>query len=486
MDETLFEQEVESNTFHDTPHTDVEDLTQILFNLTRQGLVEQLKQAILENKDQSLNAINQCEEASLSCLHDAARKHDLECLKTLITVGGADVNLKTKDGLTPLHCAAKYKPIKLTEQVLYKKSIPMTKLVDCLVNPSEGGKEPVVDPVIEYLYECGSHLEEKDTNGMTALHYAAARNNVLAAKQLVQTGAYLECLDNEQMTPLLLAVRENHEEMVKLLLEFGANSQFTDRRNCNILHHACHDGDLNIFQTVVEHITNKHGKNNTVHMLNSFNKKRETPLHWAILSKSVDVTEMCIDEGADLNLRTAKGESALHLAARSGELEIAEILLNRGSDVNATDLDQRTPLFNAAENEHFKVASLLIKSGANINHADKENVTPLLLAAGLGKCTICELLIGNDVSVNVEDKQWKTPLMLAVEGKHLPVVQRLLGTADGPALLEWEDMSHNRPLHSAVRMGSLAITSVSEFHCVNLFECACVQKHLSLKRRSQY
>ncbi|KAF6768366.1 hypothetical protein AHF37_07257 [Paragonimus kellicotti] len=86
-------------------------------------------------------------------------------------------------------------------------------------------------------------------------------------------------------------------------------------------------------------------------------------------------------------------------------------------------------------------------------------MTPLLLAAGLGKCAICELLIGNDVSVSVEDKQWKTPLMLAVEGKHLPVVQRLLGTTDGPALLEWEDMSHNRPLHSAVRTGSLAITS---------------------------
>ncbi|KAF6768365.1 hypothetical protein AHF37_07256 [Paragonimus kellicotti] len=140
-----------------------------------------------------------------------------------------------KDGLTPLHCAAKYRPIKLTEQVPYKKSIPLIKLVDPIVSSSEGSKEPVVDPVIEYLYECGSNLEEKDTNGMTALHYAAARNNVLAAEQLIQTGAYLECLDNEQMTPLLLAVRENHEETVKLLLEFGANSLFTDRRNCNIV-----------------------------------------------------------------------------------------------------------------------------------------------------------------------------------------------------------------------------------------------------------
>ncbi|KAF6779492.1 hypothetical protein AHF37_01902 [Paragonimus kellicotti] len=161
-------------------HTDVENLTQILFNFTRQGLVEQLKQAILENKDQSLT------------LSTNAKKL---LYLTLITVGGADVNLKTKDGLTPLHCAAKYRPIKLTEQVPYKKSIPLIKLVDPIMSSSEGSKEPVVDPVIEYLYECGSNLEEKDTNGMTALHYAAARNNVLAAEQLIQTGAYLEVND---------------------------------------------------------------------------------------------------------------------------------------------------------------------------------------------------------------------------------------------------------------------------------------------------
>ncbi|KAF5400940.1 hypothetical protein PHET_05159 [Paragonimus heterotremus] len=376
----------------------------------------------------------------------------VECTPGILRI--ADVNLKTKDGLTPLHCAAKYRPIKLTEQVPYKKSIPLIKLVDCIESPSEGSKQPVVDPVIDYLYECGSNLEEKDTNGMTALHYAAARNNVLAARQLIQIGAYLECLDNEQMTPLLLAVRENHEETVKLLLEFGANSLFTDRRNCNILHHACHDGDSHIFQTVVEHLTKKHGKSNTVHMLNSFNKKKETPLHWAILSKSVDVTEMCIDQGADLNLRTANGESALHLAARSGELKIAEILLNCGSDVNAVDLEQRTPLFNAAENEHFQVASLLIKSGANINHVDKENMTPLLLAAGLGKCAVCELLIGNDVSVNVEDKQWKTPLMLAVEGKHLPVVQYLL--QQGANIMVKNSQEHT-PLHVAAIYGRFGI-----------------------------
>ena len=64
--------------------------------------------------------------------------------------------------------------------------------------------------------------------GRTALHWAAAVNNVEALRTLVQRDANKDAQDSYDQTPLFLAAREGSREAVRALLDAGANRDIAD------------------------------------------------------------------------------------------------------------------------------------------------------------------------------------------------------------------------------------------------------------------
>ena len=64
--------------------------------------------------------------------------------------------------------------------------------------------------------------------GRTALHWAAAVNNVEALLTLVQRDANKDAQDSCDQTPLFIAAREGSREAVKALLDAGANRDIAD------------------------------------------------------------------------------------------------------------------------------------------------------------------------------------------------------------------------------------------------------------------
>lgn len=65
--------------------------------------------------------------------------------------------------------------------------------------------------------------------GKTALHWAAAVNNLEAAIALLQHGAKRDVQDDRNQTPLFIAAREGSYEVAQLLLENMANSKMPDQ-----------------------------------------------------------------------------------------------------------------------------------------------------------------------------------------------------------------------------------------------------------------
>jgi len=74
----------------------------------------------------------------------------------------------------------------------------------------------------------------------------------------------------------------------------------------------------------------------------------------------VNIVELLIDNGADVNGKTDEGRTPLHWAAYSGHKEIAELLIGEGAEMNAKERDGRTPL-NFASKKSIK--DLLRKHG---------------------------------------------------------------------------------------------------------------------------
>jgi ankyrin repeat protein len=86
-------------------------------------------------------------------------------------------------------------------------------------------------------------------------------------------------------------------------------------------------------------------------------------LHKAVREGDADKVKKLLDAGADVNVRESSKDrlqyTPLHWAANNGDLEIAEILISRGADLDAEDPTYSTPLYLAAEQGHPKIVGFV-------------------------------------------------------------------------------------------------------------------------------
>ncbi len=98
----------------------------------------------------------------------------------------------------------------------------------------------------------------------------------------------------------------------------------------------------------------------------STNAMKNTPLHAAAAGTKLELVELLLDHGADVNARQQGGWTALHSAAQTGNREMAEILLAHGADVRARADNNQSPLDLALMHGHGEVATLLEGLGAQL------------------------------------------------------------------------------------------------------------------------
>jgi ankyrin repeat protein len=79
------------------------------------------------------------------------------------------------------------------------------------------------------------------------------------------------------------------------------------------------------------------------------------PRRWWLLRKEVLVHSL-LDCGLDVNERNNYRQTALAVASMNGKLEVAELLIKHGANVDSQDVGGRTPLHSALEGGHFDIA----------------------------------------------------------------------------------------------------------------------------------
>ncbi len=119
----------------------------------------------------------------------------------------------------------------------------------------------------------------------------------------------------------------------------------------------------------------------------------ELPI-WAAASWRNDIATIKAHIDAGTNIDTVDdwtGKTALHYAAEYGHLEIVELLLVNGANVNRRDDDKATPLYFAAVGGFVDVARLLLDYGADINARDKARESPMDGAVFFGHMNVADL-----------------------------------------------------------------------------------------------
>jgi ankyrin repeat protein len=113
-----------------------------------------------------------------------------------------------------------------------------------------------------------------------------------------------------------------------------------------------------------------------------------TPLHLAaaISNGCIDIMEMILKSGADINVRDDSGKTFLHWIMYNIRINVIDIenlvnaLLEKGADVNAADKGGKTLLHCAAECGYVKVVDSLLEKGADSLLQDKYGQIPRNLA----------------------------------------------------------------------------------------------------------
>ena len=105
----------------------------------------------------------------------------------------------------------------------------------------------------------------------------------------------------------------------------------------------------------------------------------------------------------------AESQTELHKAARSGSahaIEFAELLLDDGADINERTAQLRTPLQVAIIFRNFEMASMLLGRGADADTQDVHGRSPLLDAVVTADVALVTTLLDR-MRGNPEQPRWR-------------------------------------------------------------------------------
>jgi len=114
----------------------------------------------------------------------------------------------------------------------------------------------------------------------------------------------------------------------------------------------------------------------------------------AIRTNNVAEVERQLAAGANHSLTEPDRFSVVHAAAMQGNIQIMQLLLDHGADIDAqTEFGETTPLMLALNNGNRDMAILLIEKGADISRPNRFSHTPLLLAVKMSDISLILLLL---------------------------------------------------------------------------------------------
>ncbi|KAH8334197.1 hypothetical protein KR059_007435 [Drosophila kikkawai] len=382
---------------------------------------------------------------ALTPVHVAARHGNLATLMQLLEDEG-DPLYKSNTGETPLHMACrschpeivrhlietvkeKHGPDKATTYINSVNDDGATALHYTCQITKEEVKIPESDKqIVRMLLENGADVTLQTKNALeTAFHYCAVagNNDVLMEMISHMNPTDIQKAMNRQSsvgwTPLLIACHRGHMELVNNLLANHARVDVFDTEGRSALHLAAERGYLHVCDAL---LTNKA-------FINSKSRVGRTALHLAAMNGFTHLVKFLIkDHNAVIDILTLRKQTPLHLAAASGQMEVCQLLLELGANIDATDDLGQKPIHVAAQNNYSEVAKLFLQQHPSlVNATSKDGNTCAHIAAMQGSVKVIEELMKFDRSgvISARNKLTDaTPLQLAAEGGHADVVKALV------------------------------------------------------------
>lgn len=265
---------------------------------------------------------------------------------------GADLELPSRAGHTPLHVA------------LLARNLPATRA----------------------LIELGANLDARDSLNFTPLMLACRARFEAGVRALLSAGAEVDAIGTQmQATALHTASISGDAACVAALIEAGARLDARNAWQLEPLHMAAGTGHADTMAVLIEHGASPNslaGPSN-----------RSSPLLYAAICNHANTILTLARNGANLDLGNGvANNSALHIAAAANRRYAVEALVAAGANVNSRDARGSTPLHHAASERCSDTARTLIRLGAEVTARNDAGYRPIELAGYAGDAAICMML----------------------------------------------------------------------------------------------
>jgi ankyrin repeat protein len=271
---------------------------------------------------------------------------------------------------------------------------------------------------VQQLLAEGADPDVRQADGATALHWAAYREDADMLAALVQAGANVNVINRLGASPLYLAAKSGNAELIESLVRAGADPDLALQEGETPLMTAARAGTVKGVEVLVAA-----GADVNVHE----QSRGQTALMWAAAQGHAEVARALINAGANLEAKSnvrprlmyfessngaafdlgneeqLGGYSPLLFAAARGHVEVGELLIRSGVDVDNTAANGASPLVVAIHSGHTNFAHLLLAADADPDAIDA-GYNALHAAVLRGNLEIVEALLksGADPDVRLE------------------------------------------------------------------------------------
>lgn len=377
-------------------------------------------------------------------LLDALTADDATSARALISKG-ANPNEKAVDGTTPLHWAVRNENVELVDALIRAKAA-VAAADRYGVTPLHIATGLANNAIAQRLLAAGADPNAIDQSGETLLSLAIRSSAPDVLNSLIDKGANVNAKFGPwDSTALMVAIRENEPTMARVLLEHGAEVNARTKVGEKPARRPAGAGGGSHGVGIIRSGIPANGSQSPT-------QGGFTPLMYAARDGRIDIVQMLVAKGADIELADANHITPLQMAIENENIALARYLLERGANVNSKDDYGRTPLWLAVEMRNVEIgpngtehdnsvdraAALelirdLLKRGANVNARTTDwpptrrhlmrlgdlswvnfiGQTPFLRAAFSADLTVMKLLLEYKADPNIETEEGTTPLMAA-------------------------------------------------------------------------
>lgn len=339
-------------------------------------------------------------------IHYAAASGNVELIKFLLD-SGVSVDARSDYGRQPLHLAAAWGRLDAA-RFLLERGARVNARADAIygtpLHEAAGHAQ-----MVSFLLACGADVNAKEEDGTTPLHSTAEFGHIDSAKILLDHGARIEASIDKEIygfesggeRPIHIAARRDRPAFIEFLLDQGAWIDAPDAHGNTPLDKAVRcggDGDEAV-KVLLKRGAGLHGP-----------RARDLAVRAAELD-DVEILQLLLDRGIDVNTCDERGFHLLHAAARCQQ-PLVSLLLERGARPDVVDDRGKQPIHTAAVRDNLRAVKALLAAGARIDARDHQGRQPIHDAAEWGRLDMVRFLISRGADPNARDAQGQLPLDL--------------------------------------------------------------------------